>query len=166
MKKISLILLIVCISITFLLNFAMPEFAGKMKHNINSMNILYSYSVTKSFSEQTHDTIELASVPSGKTETRDSDFRSDVKLEGTPLNIKRVVKESLNKPQVYKTKEKLTGPEKGFSYRKYYLTKNYDKGRYTVIRTNKITGKEKVYAGTYHEPSAQEPFIKWSRNEK
>ncbi|MED4691583.1 hypothetical protein [Peribacillus frigoritolerans] len=166
MKKISLIILIACISITFLLNVAMPEFAGKMKHNISSMNILYSYSVTKTFSEQTHDTIEMASVPSGKTETRVADFRSDVKLEGTPLNIKSVVKEHLNKPQVNKTKEKLTGPEKGFSYRTYYLTKNYDKGRYTVIRTNKITGKEKVYAGTYYEPSTQDPIVKWSRDEK
>ncbi|TKH07410.1 hypothetical protein FC682_00715 [Peribacillus simplex] len=166
MKKISLTLLIVCISFTFLLNFAMPEFAGKMKDNIRSMNILYSYSVTKSFSEQAQDTIELASVPSGKTETRNADFRSDVKLEGTPLNIKAVVKESLNKPQDYKIKEKLTGPEKGFSSRKYYLTRNYDKGRYTVIRTNKITGKEKVYVGTYYEPRTQDPFAKWSRDEK
>ncbi|WP_260285192.1 hypothetical protein [Peribacillus aracenensis] len=166
MKKISLTLLIVCISITFLLNFALPEFAGKMKDNISSMNILYSYSVTKTFSEQIQDTIEIASVPSGKTENRNGNFRSDVKLEGTPLNIKSVVKESLNKPQGYKTKEKLTGPEKGFSYRKYYLTKNYDKGRYTVIRTNKITGKEKVYVGTYYEPSTQDPFVKWSRDEK
>ncbi|CAH0312210.1 hypothetical protein [Peribacillus simplex] len=166
MKKISLTLLIVCISITFLLNFTMPEFAGKMKDNISSMNILYSYSVTKTFSEQTHDTIEIASVPSRETETRNVDFRSDVKLEDTPLNIKSVVKESLNKPQDYKFKEKLTGPEKGFSYRKYYLTKNYDKGRYTVIRTNKITGKEKVYVGTYHVPSAQDPFVEWSRDVK
>ncbi|MDP1419532.1 hypothetical protein Q8G35_14075 [Peribacillus simplex] len=166
MKKISLILLIVCISITFLLNFTMPEFAGKMKDNISSMNILYSYSVTKSFSEQNQDTVEMASVPSGKTETRSVDFRNGVKLEATPLNIKSVVKESLNKPQNYKSKEKLTGPEKGFSYRKYYLTKNYDKGRYTVIRTNKITGKEKVYAGTYYEPSSQDPIVKWSRDEK
>ena len=89
MKKISLIILIACISITFLLNVAIPEFAGKMKHNISSMNILYSYSVTKTFSEQTHDTIEMASVPSGKTETRDADFRSDVKLEGTPVNVEK-----------------------------------------------------------------------------
>ncbi|MCK1985562.1 MULTISPECIES: hypothetical protein [Peribacillus] len=166
MKKIPLTLLIVCISITFLLNFAMPEFAGKMKDNISSMNILYSYSVTKSFSEQTQETIEMASVPSGKTETRKADFRSDVKLEGTPLNIRGVVEESLNEPQYNKTKEKLTGPKKGFSYRKYYLTKNYDKGRYTVIRTNKITGKEKVYVGTYYEPSTQDPIVKWSRDEK
>lgn len=166
MKKISLILLIVCISITFLLNFAMPEFAGKMKDNISSVNILYSYSVTKSFSEQTQETIEMASVPSGNAETRSADFRSDVKLVGTPLNIRSVVKESLNKPEAYKTKEKLTGPEKGFSYRKYYLTKNYDKGRYTVIRTNKITGKEKVYVGTYYEPSTQDPIVKWSHDEK
>lgn len=114
MKKISLTLLIVCISITFLLNFAMPEFAGKLKDNISSMNILYSYSVTKSFSEQTQETIEMASVPSGKAETRSADFRSDVKLEGTPLNIRSVVKESLNKPEAYKTKEKLTDPKKGF----------------------------------------------------
>ncbi|MFE5431129.1 MULTISPECIES: hypothetical protein [Bacillaceae] len=166
MKKIPLTLLIVCISITFLLNFAMPEFAGKMKDNISSMNILYSYSVTKTFSEQTQDTIEIASVPSGKTETRSVDIRSDVKLEDTPLNIKSVVKESLNKPQDYKFKEKLTGPEKEFSYRKYYLTKNYDKGRYTVIRTNKITGKEKVYVGAYHEPSEQDHIVEWSRDEK
>ncbi|MEY9869541.1 hypothetical protein ABIE66_004920 [Peribacillus sp. B2I2] len=166
MKKISLTLLIVCISITFLMNFAMPEFAGKMKGNISSMNILYSYSVTKSFSEQTQDTIEMASVPSGKTDTRSVDYRSDVKLEETPLNIRSVVKGSLNMPQAYKTKVKLTGPEKGFSYRKYFLTKNYDKGRYTVIRTNKITGKEKVYVGTYYEPSTQDPIVKWSRDEK
>ncbi|MBD8587544.1 hypothetical protein IFT92_06940 [Peribacillus simplex] len=66
MKKISLIILIAFISITFLLNVAMPELAGKMKHNISSMNILYSYSVTKTFSDQTHDTIEMASVPQGK----------------------------------------------------------------------------------------------------
>ncbi|MBO0998804.1 hypothetical protein IOC57_13790 [Bacillus sp. SD075] len=166
MKRISLTLLIVCISITFLLNFAMPEFAGKMKDNISSMNILYSYSVTKSFSEKIQETIEMASVPSGKTETRNAEFRSDVKLEGTPLNIRSVVKESLNKSQAYKAKEKLTGPEKGFSYRRYYLTKNHDKGRYTVIRTNRITGKEKVYTGTYYEPSTQDPIVKWSRDEK
>ncbi|MGE7907316.1 hypothetical protein ACQKNS_23240 [Peribacillus sp. NPDC094092] len=166
MKKISLTLLIVCISITFLLNFTMPEFAGNMKDHIRSMNILYSYSVTKTFSEQTQDTIEIASVPSGKEEIRNVDFRSDVKLEDTPLNIKSVVKESLKKPQDYTFKEKLTGPEKGFSFRKYYLTKNYDKGRYTVIRTNKITGKEKVYVGTYHEPSAQDHIVEWSRDEK
>ncbi|MDQ7862225.1 hypothetical protein RCO48_18125 [Peribacillus frigoritolerans] len=115
-----------------------------MKHNISSMNILYSYSVTKTFSEQTHDTIEMASVPSGKTETRDADFRSDVKLEGTPLNIKSVVKEHLNKPQAYKTKEKVNRARKRvFQTGHIILPKNYDKGRYTVIRTNKITGKRK-----------------------
>ncbi|MCK1994803.1 hypothetical protein GW626_19545 [Peribacillus muralis] len=166
MKKISFTLLIVFISLTFLLSFAMPESAGKLKNNISSMKVIYSYSVTKSFSERTHDTIELASVPSGKEETKDIHVQIVSKLEETPLNIKAVVRESLNRPEAYKSEAPLSGPEKGFSKRKYYLTKNYDKGRYTVIRTNKVTKAEKVYDGTYYEPSARDPFVQWTRDER
>ncbi|MFF2287794.1 hypothetical protein [Peribacillus butanolivorans] len=166
MKKIPLTLLIIGISITFVLSFAMPELAGKVKNDISSMKILYSYSVTKSFLEQTEETIEIASVPLGKVKTQAVNIRTDVQLEETPLNIQGVVKENLNKPEEYKHEVTLTGPEKGFTHRKYYLTKNYDKGTYTVIRTNKITGKEKEYAGTYYEPSAQDPIIAWSRDKK
>ncbi|MFD6440975.1 hypothetical protein ACFWDG_14405 [Peribacillus sp. NPDC060186] len=166
MKKIPLTLLIIGMSITFVLSFAMPELASKVKDDISSMKILYSYSVTKSFLEQTDETIEWASVPLGKVDTESVHIRIDVKFENAPLNIQGVVKESLNKPQEYKQKAKLTGPEKGYKYREYYLTKNYDKGNFTVIRTNKITGKEKEYVGTYYEPSTQDPYIAWSRDKK
>ncbi|MGE7879262.1 hypothetical protein [Peribacillus muralis] len=166
MKKISLSLLVVSISLFFLLSFAMPETASKLKDSISSMKIIYSYSVTKSFSARTEETIRITSVPSGKEETKDLQVRMDAKLEDTPLNIRAVVRESLNKPEVSNYTSTFTGPEKGFSQRKYYLTKNYDKGRYMVIRTNKVTGAEKVYAGTYYEPSVQDPLVNWSRDEK
>lgn len=166
MKKISLTLLIACISLSVLLSFAVPGFASKMKGNFSSMKIIYSYSVTKSFSERTHETIQITSVPSGEVETKDIHVRMDAKLENTPLNIQAVVRESLNKPEESSYTSTFAGPAKGFSQRHYYLTKNYDKGRYTVIRTNKMTGAEKVYDGTYYEPSAQDPLVNWSRDEK
>ncbi|WP_285769063.1 hypothetical protein [Peribacillus sp. SI8-4] len=166
MEKFSFTLLIACISLTFLLSFAAPDFTIKLKDHISSMKIVYSYSVTKAFSEQTHDTIELTSVPSGKAKRKDIQVQSDVKLENTPLNIQAVVRESLNEPEEHNYTSTLQGPDKGFSSRKYYLTKNYDKGRYTVIRTNKVTGAEKMYQGTYYEPSVQDPLVRWSRDEK
>ena len=141
-----------------------PGQAKKVKSS--PMPILYTYNVTKSFSKQTKETVEVASVPLGEVKKIDDVYHTDVKIEGAPLNIERVVAESLSEPREYHGKSTLTGPDKGFKVRKFYRTKIYDKGEFTVTRTNRITGKEKEYTGTYYEPSVQDPFINWSRDYK
>ncbi|MGM9957282.1 MAG: hypothetical protein ACI35J_15620, partial [Peribacillus sp.] len=142
-----------------------PPLAKKVKSS--PMHVLYTYNVTKSFSEHTDKTVEVASVPSGEVKKKmNGVYHTDVKIEGAPLDIESVVAESLNEPREYGGESTLIGPDKGFKVRKFYRTKNYDKGEYTVTRTNRITGKEKEYTGIYYEPSIQDPVINWSRDYK
>ena len=141
-----------------------PGLAKKVKNS--PLNVLYTYSVTKSFTEKSDETVEVASVPLGEVKKVDTVDYTDVKIEGAPRNIESVVAESLSERWEYGGESTLIGPDKGFKVRKFYHTKQYDKGEYTVTRTNRITGKEKEYTGTYYEPSVQDPFISWSRDYK
>lgn len=162
-SKIGFVLtLLVVLGITI---YVTPALAKKVKSS--PMHVLYTYNVTKSFSKQTDETVEVAAVPSGKVKNINEVYYSNIKIEDAPRNIERVVAESLNETQMYGGGEStLTGPEKGFSVRKFYRTNYYDTGEYAVTRTNRITGKEKEYTGTYYEPSLQDPVINWSRDYK
>ena len=161
-RKIGIaLMLLAVIGITI---YVTPGLAKKVKNS--PLNVLYTYSVTKSFTEKTDETVEVASVPLGEVKKVDDVYHTDVMIEGAPLDIESVLAESLSEPREYGGKSTLTGPDKGFKVRKFYRTKNYDKGEYTVTRTNRITGKEKEYTGTYYEPSVQDPLINWSRDYK
>ena len=161
-RKIGIVLtLLVAIGITI---YVSPGLAKKVKNS--PMHVLYTYNVTKSFTENSDETVEVASVPLGEVKKVEDVYHTDVKIEGAPRNIESVVAESLSEPREYGGKSTLIGPDKGFKVRKFYRTKHYDKGEYTVTRTNRITGKEKEYTGTYYESSVQDPFISWSRDYK
>ncbi|MGE7603420.1 hypothetical protein ACQKL5_13165 [Peribacillus sp. NPDC097675] len=153
--------LLVAIGITIYIT---PELVKKVKSS--PLHALYTYNVTKSFTEVSDETVEVASVPMGELKKLDTVDQTDVKIEGASRNIEKVVAESLSEPKKYGGKSTLNGPDQGFKVRKFYHTKQYDKGEYTVTRTNRITGKEKEYTGTYYEPSVQDPFISWSRDYK
>ena len=127
--------------------------------------LLYSYDVTKSFSEQTEETSEIAVVPYGQIHSTKGKFQTGPQVKGAPDFIEEKVKEILTKPEEYNGERQMSGPDKGFSNRTYYQTKNYDKGRFLVIQTNRITGKKRMYTGTYYEPSVQDPIINWSKDQ-
>lgn len=164
MKRKRKIIMVLMLLVIVLIISVTPPLAKKMKNS--PMHVLYTYNVTKSFSKQTDHTVEVASVPLGEVKKVEDVYHTDVKIEGAPRNIESVVAESLSEPREYGGKSTLIGPDKGFKVRKFYRTKHYDKGEYTVTRTNRITGKEKAYTGTYYEPSVQDPFINWSRDYK
>ena len=128
-------------------------------------SMLYSYDVTKTFSEETEETSEIAVVPHGQTRSMNVKWQTESQVEGAPDFIEAKVKEILTKPEESNGKSSMSGPKSGFSNRTYYQTKRYDKGRFLVIQTNRITGKKRMYTGTYYEPSVQDPIINWSRDE-
>ncbi|MFJ7746831.1 hypothetical protein [Peribacillus sp. NPDC097295] len=161
-RKMGIVLtLLAVIGITI---YVTPGLVNKVKNS--PLNVLYTYNVTKSFTEKSDETVEVASVPLGEVKKVKDVYHTDIKIEGAPRHIESVVAESLSEPQEYGGRSTLTGPDEGFKIRVFYRTKHYDKGEYTVTRTNRITGKEKEYTGTYYEPSVHDPLINWSRDYK
>lgn len=159
-KKNIFFVLVVCIVIVgAIVNYSSPGLAS---------NLIYSYSVTKSYTENVENTTNYAKVPFGKEVTKKVDYYSGVELKDKeiPKRIEAELKDNFNKPVKFKQEMILTGPENGYKYRSYFITEKRDKGEYTIIEKNKITGKEKKYDGTYLEPSSQDPLKNWSRDTK